>query len=319
MPRENATRRRFLRGLAVSTAGALLAACAPQVVRETVIVEAPPKVITKWVAATPPPVRFVAATVSMGVVADVQANLRKFLTYMEAAAEKGAHLIAFPEIALQQCPAWGADTHTPTKEELDYVRDTAETIPGASTDTLVKKAGELGIYVVFGMTEASVDDGALYNTSVFLGPDGIVGKYRKMTLWDAILQGNEHLIWQRGNELGIVDSPLGTVGLMICADMIAVPGPELAAQGADLLVTISAWPSYSRGYYDDATKANAMRAERWHVVSNQVGAVTRDLKDCGHARVIDPTGEIVVDTGDEEGMVMAETDLLIGPAAVKAR
>jgi predicted amidohydrolase len=47
------------------------------------------------------------------------------------------------------------------------------------------------------MTEKGAD-GKLYNSSVFLGPNGVIGKYRKRQLWDSNTDGNEHLSWHNG-------------------------------------------------------------------------------------------------------------------------
>jgi predicted amidohydrolase len=234
---------------------------------------------------------------------------------MEEAAEQGAHLIVFPEIALQQNPAWGRSSYQPTQQELDYVSDSAETIPGESTDRVVEKAKELHLYVIFGMTEKVSDEDALYNTSVFVGPDGIIGKYSKMHLWDTSGGGNEHLIWKPGKEHGVFDSPIGRVGLMICADMNFRVGPELADEGADLLVTVAGWKAFGGWMYERDTRTNATLANRWHIISNQVGSGGH-VADYGHSRVITPDGNIVADTGSEEGMVIVETDLLI-PMAVR--
>lgn len=247
------------------------------------------------------------ATVCMNAKKDKQANLQTFFYYMKEASAKGAHLIVFPEIALQQNPTWSGLWYKPTQQELDYVRSSAETIPGSSTEKLVDKAKELNIYVVFGMTETSPNDDALYNSSVFLGPNGIIGKYHKINLWRG---GNEHLVWQRGNELGIFDSPFGKIGLITCLDMMNYLGPTLAHQGADLLVTVSAWPRSSGSLYETRTKENALQAKRWHIVSNQVGSVGH-TEDYGHSRIIDPNGNIIADTGNQEGIAIAETDILI--------
>ncbi len=207
--------------------------------------------------------------------------------------------------------------HEPTHAELKYLRDTAETVPGESTDSVVAKARELGIYVVFGMTEKESDDGPLYNSSVFLGPDGVIGKYRKNNLWDAENgDGNEHLCWERGTELVVADSPWGGVGLAICMDMAHMLGPRLASMGADLLVTVSAWTLKGCDPYERFTVQNATEARRWHVVSNQVGLVGYG-EDYGHSRIVHPKGEVVADTGGREGMVVAEIDLFVGRDAVK--
>jgi len=255
------------------------------------------------------------AAVCMNAVEDKEANMQKFFAYMEEASAKGAHLIVFPEIALQQNPGWGTSAYRPTQEELDYVRDTAEAIPGDSTEILVDKARELNIYVVFGMTEYSPDDGKLYNSSVFLGPDGVIGKYRKSNLWDASTGGNENLSWERGKEIVVLDSPIGKVGLIICIDMYYFIGDKVAKEGAELIATASAWPASSGSLYEDRSRQNALRNHLWHIVSNQVGTVGHAV-DYGHSRIIDPNGNIIADTGQKEGIVITETDLLIDPPIV---
>jgi predicted amidohydrolase len=103
---------------------------------------------------------------------------------------------------------------------------------------------------------------------------------------------------------------------MICIDMAHLLGPKLVARGADLLVTVSAWPWVAGDSYEKRTVRNAVEAQRWHVVSNQVGSVGC-AEDYGHSRIIHPNGEIVVDTGGREGMVVAEIDLCVGRDSVQ--
>jgi WD40 repeat protein len=259
-------------------------------------------------------VPLMVATVSMSSVTDTEANLRTFFSYMGEAAEQGAHLIVFPEVALQQNPALGRSYHQPTQDELDYVRDSAETVPGLSIGRVVEKAEELNLYVIFGMIEEGSGEDGLYNTVVLVGPEGILGKHRKMHLWDTAGGGNEHLILQPGKEIGVFDSPIGGVGLMISVDMHHYLGPRLADEGADLLVTVASWKAFGGGWYETDTIANATRANRWHVISNQVGSAGH-VADYGHSRVVSPDGDVVADTGSEEGMVIVETDLLIDVTA----
>jgi len=255
------------------------------------------------------------ATVCMNAVEDTQANLETFFSYMEEASAQGAHLIVFPEFALQQNPCGGSSGYIPTQNELDYLRDAAETIPGDSTQKIVDKARELNIYVVFGMTEYSPDDDKIYNSSVFLGPDGVIGKYRKINLWDSSGGGNEHLCHERGKEIGVFDSPIGKIGLMTCFDMYRNLGDTLANKGADLLVTVAAWLSSYSGIYEQVTKRSASQTKLWHIVSNQLGKVGH-TENYGHSRIIDPNGNIIADTGSAEGMIIAEIDLLIDAPVV---
>ena len=249
------------------------------------------------------------AAVTMGAKTNVATNLQTFFSYMERAASNGVDLVVFPEIALQQCPAWGPASHTPTAQEMAYVRQTAETIPGQSASNVVAKAKELNLFVVFGMTEKD-QAGLLYNANVFLGPDGVIGKHRKRYLTGASYGLNEDQIWVPGQVWDVFDSPLGKVGLLICLEMTFNPGPVLAGQGAVLLVTSSAWYSGSASTYDQVTTSNALQARRWHVVSDQTG-IGGMIPVLGHSRVVDSQGRIVCDTGTGEGLVMWATDILI--------
>ena len=58
------------------------------------------------------------ATVCMNAKTDTATNLETFAAYISEASEKGAKLIVFPEIALQQNPGWGFSSYQPTEEEL---------------------------------------------------------------------------------------------------------------------------------------------------------------------------------------------------------
>jgi predicted amidohydrolase len=250
------------------------------------------------------------ASVSMSARVDRAANLRQLERFMTDASAQGAHLVVFPEIALQQNPGWGTVSYQPGAEEMAYVEKTAESVPGESTDRLTEKAKQLGIFVIFGMTERG-DEGKLYNTSVFLGPEGILAHYRKNALWDTATGGNEHLFWSRGPEQGmVVDSPLGKIGLMICIEMAYEYGGVLGSKGVDLIATVSAWPAYAGDYYEQTTVRNACLGACWHIIANQTGTVGH-APDYGHSRIIDPNGKVIADTGSDEGMVIAKTNLFL--------
>jgi predicted amidohydrolase len=247
------------------------------------------------------------AAVTMTSQTNTEANLQTFFSYMGWAASNRVDLIVFPEVALQGCPGWRENFSPPSVQEMTYMRQTAETIPGQSTSNVVAKANESNLFVVFGMTEKD-GAGLLYNANVFLGPDGVIGKHRKTRFI-----GNDALIWRLGTGYSVLDSPIGKIGLIICIEMWSdgsYPGPVLAGQSADLLVTSSAWWSSSPDGYDVVTVQNAVLSSRWHVVSQQVGTVGQ-VQAYGHSRVVDPKGTIVCDTGTGEGLVMWATDILI--------
>jgi predicted amidohydrolase len=250
------------------------------------------------------------AAVCMNPETDKEANLEVIFSYMRGAAEQGVHLIAFPAVALQQNPCWASSssTYQPTEEELAYLRDSAEAIPGESTDRLVALAKELSLHVVLGMTEKGTGD-ALYNASVLLGPDGVLGSCRAMYLWDSSTYGgNEDLFWQKGTEVGVFASPLGKIGLLTQIDMFFGLGKNLVEAGAEVLVTIAAWQKHQGMYLNSTAQSTAAQNKRWHIVSNQVGR-QEHMMTYGHSVIVSPDGKFVADTGEEEGMAVAETGL----------
>jgi predicted amidohydrolase len=247
------------------------------------------------------------AAVTMTSQTNTAANLQTFYSYMEQAASNGVDLVVFPEVALQQCPAWGSESYTPTAQEMVYMRQTAEMIPGQSTSNVVAKAKELNLFVVFGMTEKD-GAGLLYNANVFLGPDGVIGKHRK-----SFFIANDASIWRLGTGYEVLESPIGRIGLMICIELWSdgnFPGPLLAGLGADLLVSSSAWWTSGANSWAPVTVENAIRGNRWHVASQQVGAIGH-VQVYGHSLIIDPKGTIVCDTGTGAGLVRWATDILI--------
>jgi len=249
---------------------------------------------------------------------DKAANRVLFEKYMNEAAAQGAQLIVFPESIVQTNPGLGGWNDTPTEEEKTAFENLSETIPGETTNWFTEKAAQIGIYVIFGMIERAAD-GTYYNSSVFLGPQGILGTYHKKTLMDNGMGGNEHLYVARGKENGmVVDSPLGKIGLLVAADTYAGYGIDLKKGGAKLAVTVADWDGSYRQYFDDSMKKTATGCNCWHVMSDLVGPFGKYFKAIGQSRILNPKGEILADTGESEGMIVLETGLTIDEAAVPA-
>jgi 5-aminopentanamidase len=111
------------------------------------------------------------AAVQMDVrFADSAANLRHMQTRLEETAAAGAMLTVFPECALSgYC-----------YESLDEAMPLAQPIPGPATDGLANVCERLGVYSVFGLLERDGD--RLFNSCVLVGPQGVIGSYRKIHL-----------------------------------------------------------------------------------------------------------------------------------------
>jgi len=175
-------------------------------------------------AAAPGTVR-VAGIVLKWLRGDKAANYRRAEPLIRQAAAGGARLVCTTECFLDGYAI--ADKSIP----LETYRALGEPIPdGEYFRKLSALAGELKILLIAGMLEA--DGQARYNTAVLIGPDGrMIGKYHKQHLEHEAVRNTA------GSESSVFDTPLGKVGVMICADRRL---PEVVKRfcdrGADYLV-----------------------------------------------------------------------------------
>lgn len=153
-------------------------------------------------------------------------NLERAARMVAEAAEQGCALVLLPETLDF---AW---THPSALTE-------AQPIPGPYSDRLCQAAAAHGIYVCAGLTERAAD-GRIYNAAVLINPAGeILLKYHKINLLTV-----EQPFYEVGTTLNVIDTPLGRLGLNICADnyIDGLPiGHTLARMGAELILSPSSW------------------------------------------------------------------------------
>ncbi|MGD0765100.1 MAG: carbon-nitrogen hydrolase family protein [Dehalococcoidia bacterium] len=243
------------------------------------------------------------AVAAMNAVHDIERNLAKYAAFVHEAATKRARLLVLPEQSLQGYLFHL--NHELAADEANYLYDTAEPVPGPATERVAAMARESGMYVVFGMTErvAVSSSGVLYNSAVVVGPDGLLGVYRKVHA-----PGDEYHIFRQGREWPVFETEIGRLGIQICYDLrFPEASRELALRGADALVLPTAWPKQTGFMYDMLDRARAAENECWFLSANQVGACDQGLLTFyGHSRIIDPFGNVLADTGEDEGVAVAE-------------
>ena len=100
-------------------------------------------------------------------------NLKKSIEMITEAASNGANLIVLPELC-------NSGYVFETREEAFAL---SENIPsGESCKSWSNVCEKLGVHIVAGINERSGD--LLYNSSVVLGPNGYVGTFRMVLLWN---------------------------------------------------------------------------------------------------------------------------------------
>ena len=158
-------------------------------------------------------------------------NLEASIRWVAKAARKGAGLVCLPELGVT-----GHGGHVSMVEAAEPVPD------GPFCSRLVEAAAEHKIYVVAGIAEK--DGPLLYNTMFIAGPEGYVGKQRKLHL-----SRDEYFFFRHGTDMPVFKLPFANVGIVICYDNLF---PEvarcLALDGAEVILaphagrTMDKWP-----------------------------------------------------------------------------
>ena len=221
-------------------------------------------------------------------------NLEVCISRLEEAAAAGAQLLVLPECAV---PGYMFES---AEEALPF----AEEIPGPSTGTLERECRRLETYAVCGLLERDGD--ALRNAAVLVGPDGLVGTYRKTHL--PFLGVDRFVV--PGDELPVYDTPLGRIGVEICYDLRF---PEvtrtLALKGADIVAHPTNFPMAAKVQTELITVARAAENRIYLLTANRVGK-ERWGEFCGWSQIVDPYGKRLAEAGEtEEALLVADVEV----------
>jgi len=181
----------------------------------------------------------------------------------------------------------------------------AEPIPdGITCSALVKSAKENNVYVISGLVEKEGD--LVYNSAVLINPEGeVILKHRKINEVDI---GKE--FYALGENLNVVDTEFGKIGLEICADAYTKDhslSRALAHMGADVILSPCSWAmpaehdNEKEPYGSTWTKAYSAVAKEfsiWIAGCSNVGWMTagpwKGHKSIGNSLVMGPDGQPVL-------------------------
>jgi len=214
-------------------------------------------------------------------IGNKQHNINKMAKYAQQARKQKAAIIIFPEMSLTGY----------TTRDLTY--ELAEEIPGPTTEKIEKIAKKENLYTIYGMSEFSEKGKAiLYNTAVLIGPEGYVGKYRKMHLpTHSVFE--EKRYFRLGYQTPVFETSIGKLGIIICYDIFF---PEvtraLRLQGAKFIICISASPAIRKKFFETLTAARAIENTCFLAYVNLVG-IENGLQFWGGSRLISPSGTII--------------------------
>ncbi len=224
-------------------------------------------------------------------------NLETIEKAVVAAKRNNTDIVIFPELSLTGYVV------------RDQIYELAETVPGPSTTAIEKIACKTKTYIVFGMPELSEKTQAtIFNTAVLVGPEGFIGKYRKMYLpTHSVFE--EKRYFRPGYQTAVFDTSLGKIGLIICYDIFFPEVSRLTRlEGAQLIICISASPAVRRTFFETLISARAIENTAFIAYVNLVG-IEDGLQFWGGSRIAGPQGRVLAKAKyDEEDFVVGEID-----------
>ena len=249
-----------------------------------------------------------------------EANLARAGDVVRQAALAGCDVVVLPE-----CLDLGW-TH-------ESARTRATAVPGPVTDVFADLAASNGVMLAAGLVEAAGQ--RLYNSAVLVSAQGeVLLHHRKINELDFALR-----LYSVGSTLGVAETPVGVVGLTICADnspSSPALGHALGHMGAQLIVSPSAWavpPDHDNGTdpyggmweesYGAIARAHGMPVIGVSNVGPVVGGEWDGWRCIGCSLAVGPDGEVLAKGTYGEGaeellVVTVPLDSATGEAASTA-
>ena len=217
---------------------------------------------------------------------DRQGNRQRGLQAVKEAAQNGARMVCFAELAFE--PFY------PQKHATAETLTLAEPIPGPTTEAFCRLANELKIVIVLNLFEQ--DGRHTYDSSPVIDTDGrILGVTRMIHITD--YPGfHEQGYYQPGNHgAPVYDTKYGKIGVAICYDRHY---PEymraLALRGAEIVFVpqagaVGEWPA---GLYEAEMRVAAFQNGYFTALCNRVGK-EEVLIFSGESFVCNPAGTVI--------------------------
>ncbi|MDF1535238.1 MAG: acyltransferase [bacterium] len=215
---------------------------------------------------------------------DPETSLGKALELAALAVERGAGLIAFPELCTTR---WFPNRMRQGNFEL------AEAVPGPATERLCLFAAQNDVVIVYPFFEMA-GKGRYFNSTAVIDAGGkLLGIYRKIHIPN-VTGWQEKFYFLPGDKgFPVFDTRIGRVGVQISWDIFFPEGSRiLALKGAQLIVVPTANAHASHDRWERMMAGNALANGLFFLRVNRVG---REEKQTfyGKSFCMNPHGELV--------------------------
>ena len=266
------------------------------------------------------------------VIFDKEKGLAKTLGLIDECAANGAELIVFPELFIPGYPYGmtygfkiGSRSENGRKDWKKYY-DNSLLANGEEMKKIAERAIKHKVYISIGYSERDALNATLYNSNMFLSPDGETVNHRKLKP-----TGSERFVWGDADKdfFPVMETPWGAMGSMICWESyMPLARVALYQKGITLYISPNTndnpeWQSTIRHiaieghcYFINCDMFFKRSDYPETVSANDEIAALPDNVCRGGSCIIDPYGhEVTEPVWDKEEIIYAELDMQAVPAS----
>jgi len=247
------------------------------------------------------------AAIQMASGTNVSANLIEASKQITSAAQAGAKLIVLPE-----------NFSIMGFTDADQVKVAEDDGAGPIQDFLSEQAKKNKVWLVSGTIPIkSALENKVYAACLVYNENGErVSRYNKIHLFDVHLDitdetYNESETLEAGNQVVVVDTPFGKIGIAICYDLrFPELFRQLVMQGAEIIVLPSAFTAITgKAHWEVLLRARAIENLCYVVASSQGGYHVNGRETHGDSMAVDPWGTIIERLPQGSGYIIADIDI----------
>lgn len=161
------------------------------------------------------------------------------------------------------------------------------------------------------------DPDRVYGATVVVDQGGAVkAVYRKIHLFDVDLPDREESYRESnsmmpGDDVVVVNTPIGVIGLTICYDLrFPELFRELVGLGASAFTVPAAFTAVTgKAHWHTLLRARAIENLAWVIAPGQSGTHPDGRATYGHTLICDPWGRVVAEREQSDGIVVADVDI----------
>lgn len=219
-------------------------------------------------------------------------NSERIVAEVMVAAAERARLVVFPEAALT---GYVFESH---EEALSA----AVTVDGPEVGAISRAAADSGVWVVCGAIEREA--GSLFNAALLIGPEGLVGRYRKV---HTLCLGVDRFTRPGAEPFRAHELPFGRIGMHICYDgSFPESARSLRLEGAQLLLLPTNWPRLE--LKRELVQVRAYENHAFYFAVNRVGT-ERGVRFDGGSLAADPDGRLLLEADAKPSRHYLDMDL----------